>query len=123
MGALGRTPTEQELSAILREIDTDHNGTIEFDEFVDLMDRNPLSPKLAGAAPFGEDSELYYAFSVFDKDSSGKISVDELAQVMKNLGEKLTKDELDMMISEADLDGDKEINFTEFKKMVGGLSK
>lgn len=89
MRSLGRTPTDKELNDILHQIDTDNNGTIEFDEFVDLMGRNPLSPKLADGAPWGEDSELYYAFSVFDKDSSGKISVDELEQVMKNLGEFL----------------------------------
>ena len=37
---------------------------------------------------------------------------------MSNLGEKLTDDEVDEMITEADLDGDKQINYEEFVTMM-----
>ena len=63
--------------------------------------------------------ELKEAFKVFDKDGSGSISAAELKHVMNNLGEKLTDEEVDEMISEADVDGDGEINFEEFIKMMG----
>ncbi|KAF9480290.1 EF-hand [Pholiota conissans] len=115
MRSLGRNPTELELQEILKGVDKDQNGTIEFAEFVDLMGRShqALSP---GAEP---QDELFQAFSVFDKDSSGKISITELEAVMNNvLGEHLTQEELEIMIKEADLDGDREISFVEFKKMV-----
>lgn len=83
-----------------------------------------------------EDDELIQAFKVFDKDGSGKISMTELESVMKKIGrarrvflcpsilsrmltldlfyftgENLTKEELNQMIIEADLDGDREIDF------------
>lgn len=38
--------------------------------------------------------------------------------MMINLGEKLSDDEVEQMISEADLDGDGQVNFEEFVKMM-----
>ncbi|KAF8176298.1 calmodulin [Pholiota molesta] len=120
MRSLGRNPTNVELEGILKSVDKDQNGTIEFSEFVDLMGRSQqtLSP---GAEP---QDELFQAFSVFDKDASGKISLTELETVMNNVvGEHLTQEELGIMIEEADLDGDNEISFAEFKKMVAGTER
>jgi hypothetical protein len=37
---------------------------------------------------------------------------------MTNLGEKLTDEEVDEMIREADVDGDGQINYEEFVKMM-----
>lgn len=51
---------------------------------------------------------------VFDKDGNGFISAAELRHIMTNLGEKLTDEEVDEMIREADVDGDGQINYDEF---------
>ena len=48
---------------------------------------------------------------VFDKDGNGYISAAELRHVMTNLGEKLTDEEVDEMIKEADIDGDGQVNY------------
>lgn len=50
-------------------------------------------------------------FQVFDKDGNGFISAAELRHVMTNLGEKLTDEEVDEMIREADIDGDGQVNY------------
>ena len=50
-------------------------------------------------------------FRVFDKDGNGLISASELRIVMDNLGEKLTDDEVEEMIREADLDGDGMVSY------------
>ena len=52
------------------------------------------------------------------KDGDGLISADELMQVMSNLGENLTDDEVGMMIREADVDGDGQVNYDEFVKVL-----
>ena len=39
------------------------------------------------------------------------ISAAELRHVMTNLGEKLTEEEVDEMIREADIDGDGQVNY------------
>ena len=58
---------------------------------------------------------LMEAFQRFDKDGDGTISAAELRHVMMNLGEKLTDEEVDEMIREADIDGDGSINYEGIK--------
>ncbi|CAF4932655.1 unnamed protein product, partial [Rotaria magnacalcarata] len=50
------------------------------------------------------EEEILEAFRVFDKDGNGYISADELRNVMTSLGEKLTDEEVNQMIREADID-------------------
>ena len=51
------------------------------------------------------DEELCKAFQVFDRDSSGTISTEELRDVLKSVGENLTQTELDEMMRQVDVDG------------------
>ncbi|GLV40786.1 Calmodulin [Carabus blaptoides fortunei] len=106
MRSLGQRPTETELRDMVNEVDQDGNGTIEFNEFLQMM-----SKKMKGAD--GED-ELREAFRVFDKNNDGLISSNELRHVMTSLGERLSEEEVDDMIKEADLDGDGMVNYEEF---------
>jgi calmodulin len=50
------------------------------------------------------------SLQVFDRDNNGFISAAELRHVMTSIGEKLTDDEVDEMIREADQDGDGRID-------------
>ncbi|KAG8049192.1 hypothetical protein GUJ93_ZPchr0009g659 [Zizania palustris] len=111
--SLGQTPTAEELEEMIRDVDADGNGSIEFGEFLALMARK-------AARGYGDDDgeELREAFKVFDKDQDGLISAAELRHVMISLGEKLTDEEVDQMIREADLDGDGQVNFDEFVRMM-----
>uniref|UniRef100_A0A8B9Q2F0 Calmodulin 1 n=1 Tax=Apteryx owenii TaxID=8824 RepID=A0A8B9Q2F0_APTOW len=52
------------------------------------------------------------------QDGNGYISAAELRHVMTNLGEKLTDEEVDEMIREADIDGDGQVNYEEFVQMM-----
>ncbi|KAJ9070105.1 hypothetical protein DSO57_1011720 [Entomophthora muscae] len=110
MRSLGQNPTEAELQALITDIDTDGNGMIDFAEFLTLMARNMKSAD--------SEEEIKEAFKVFDKDGNGFISAAELRHVMTNLGEKLSEKEADEMIREADIDGDGQINYDEFVKML-----
>ena len=56
------------------------------------------------------EEEIREAFKVFDRDNNGFISAAELRYVMTSIGEKLTDDEVDEMIREADQDGDGRID-------------
>ncbi|KAI4501129.1 hypothetical protein M0802_003932 [Mischocyttarus mexicanus] len=103
MRSLGQRPSDTELRDMVNEVDQDGNGTIEFNEFLQMMSR-----KMKGAD--GKD-ELREAFRVFDKNKDGLISSKELRHVMTNLGEKLSEEEVDDMIKEADLDGDGMVNY------------
>ncbi|XP_073047600.1 uncharacterized protein [Primulina eburnea] len=102
--------TEEELQDMIHEVDTDGNGTIEFPEFVDLMAKKMKETEA--------DDDLREAFDLFDQDRNGYISADELQQVMLRFGEALTDEEIVEMIREADLDGDGQVNYDEFVKMM-----
>ena len=54
------------------------------------------------------EEELCDMFMMFDKDKSGTISVDELSKVMVRF-DGLDKEELDIMIHEADKDNDGQV--------------
>ena len=55
---------------------------------------------------------------MFDADGNGYINAVELRQVMMNLGENLTEEEVEMMIKEADINGDGLVNYEEFISMM-----
>ncbi|XP_042987027.1 calmodulin-like [Carya illinoinensis] len=108
--SLDQNPTQEELQCMINEVDVDGNGTIEFGEFLNLMARK-MKENEAG-------EELKEAFKVFDQDQDGYISPNELRHVMINLEERLTDEEVDQMIRDADLDGDGLINYEEFVRMM-----
>ena len=87
---------------MINEVDADNNGTIDFPEFLTMMARKMKDTD--------SEEEIREAFKVFDRDNNGFISAAELRHVMTSIGEKLTDDEVDEMIREADQDGDGRID-------------
>ena len=62
--------------------------------------------------------ELYDMFYVFDKDKSGYISSEELAGVMMKFG-NLSKKEVDIMLADADIDGDGQVIYVTYIIFLG----
>jgi calmodulin len=112
MTALGQRPTATELREMIRLAhDDDQKDTIDFLDFLTLMASNPK-----GADE--QEAGIREAFKVFDKDGNGFISAADLRRVLTNLGEKITDEEVEDMVREADTDGDGRINYEEFVKMM-----
>ncbi len=95
---------------MVREIDADGNGEIDFPEFLTMMLRKMNEGN--------QENELMDVFMVFDKDGSGTISPDELRSAMRVIGEKLTDDEIEDAIKLADKSGDGEVDYDEFIQFV-----
>ncbi|BFF88805.1 calmodulin-related protein 97A-like [Drosophila madeirensis] len=110
MRSLGQNPTEAELQDLVNEVDIDGNGEIDFNEFCSMMSKQMRETDT--------EEEMREAFKIFDRDLDGFISPAELRFVMINLGEKVTDEEIDEMIREADFDGDGLINYEEFVWMI-----
>jgi calmodulin len=106
--SLNQKPSEIILNEVITEWDKDKVENINFEEFVSLMKK--------GTDEVDFEKELIDAFRVFDREGSGVISTQELRLIMTSLGEKLTEDEIDAMIYEADIDGDGYINYHDFVK-------
>merc|ERR1711871_1524424 len=109
--SLGQNPTEAELSALVEEVDKDKSGTIEFDEFVDLMSCTNKTQEAM-------EEEIKNAFLTFDADGSGYIDREELVNVLTTMGDPVDEETINGMIAEADLDGDGKINYAEFTKIM-----
>jgi centrin-3 len=58
--------------------------------------------------------EIVRAFELFDEGGKGKITLQDLTRVARELGEGLSHDELVAMIEEFDMDGDNAISRDEF---------
>ena len=104
----GETATEEGINEMLKNVDLNGDGEIDFEEFYAAMKKDSITVT----------GELEEAFKVFDKDNDGFISAAELRHVMTNLGEKLTEEEVNEMIREADANGDGRINYDEFIKIM-----
>ena len=111
MKKLGSNPTDKEIQSMIKSVDDNGDGEIDFDEFLVLMSANKKNDN-------DPDRELKDAFNVFDSDGSGTISRSELKKLMKSLGQNLADGELDAMMDEVDTDKSGEIDFKEFKQMM-----
>lgn len=127
MRSLGQNPSESELQDMINEVDSDNNGTIDFPGTWYITKRLAVSSVLTVLLHIefltmmarkmkdtDSEEEIREAFKVFDRDNNGFISAAELRHVMTSIGEKLTDDEVDEMIREADQDGDGRIDCTAF---------
>merc|ERR1711890_175709 len=102
------------LREIIEEIDQDGSGLLEFGEFCQL------------AAKFlvEEDEEALKkelkAFRIYDKDHMGYISTDTLKEILRELDNKLTEEDINNIIEEVDEDGSGTLDFDEFTEMMTG---
>merc|ERR1719471_73419 len=104
--AMGFDIKKQEALELMTRYDREETGYIGFDAFEEIMVH-----RYAAQDPM---DEIRKAFELFDEERRGKISFRNLRRIAKDLGEKLTDDELHGMIEEFDQDQDGEINEEEF---------
>lgn len=109
--SLGDRPSEQELIQMVRDVDKDGDGFIDLDEFL-LLHAGSEGSRM------NCDQELREAFRFFDADKNGFISVEELHNVLKRLRRKCSVEECRKMIKGVDADGDGQVSFEEFQKMM-----
>jgi len=76
---LGQKPTDREVAALMKEVDSNGNGEIDFDEFLQMMVRL-LKPE-------DKEEEVSKIFSVFDPKGRGYIKEDDLVAAFTTLGD------------------------------------
>ena len=73
MRSMGQNPTEDEVLNLVIEYDVNGDGTIDFDEFLEMMRKQ--------AEQQDNSAELKEAFKIFDRDGNGYIDAAELKKV------------------------------------------
>ncbi|CAO3610992.1 unnamed protein product [Mucor hiemalis] len=140
--SLNITSDDSKLKAIIEKVDKNHNGQIDFEEFVTAMtnvldsngepkdtslkkwnthpETNTKDKKRSYTRSLSrhETDDLKLCFEKFDNNGDGQISFEELKDVINGLGDKLTEQELKDMMKDADTNNDGFIDFEEFKALV-----
>ena len=110
--AVGQNPTEKEIKEYQKKLDPSKAGFFDWNSFINLLNNTWDESDIT--------EQIVETFHVFDEDGSGSISAAELKHVMTNLGEKLTEKEIDNLFADGDVDGDGQIDFDEFVKLMRG---
>ena len=106
MRTLGQNPTEAELSDLIAEIDQDGNGEIDFDEFVKLMSKKMKDSDI--------QEKSLEAFKIFDRKNKGLIHVNEIRNILQNMGEKMQASEVESLIKDLELNSQGELDYNAF---------
>lgn len=109
MKALGFDPKNEDVSRILTQIEKKGKKSIEFEEFVDLLIEKPNNDPQV---------EMEKAFRILTEDGKDKITVKSLKKICAELGENITEEEIQEMITEADKDQDEEVGLNDFVQIM-----
>jgi len=104
-----------DLQMTMESIDTDGSGVIDYSEFIAAtLDKRK----------YYQDDVCWSAFKVFDQDGSGAIDRAELVKVLMSeqvtdlTKVKMVEEEINLLVTEIDLNGDGKIDFDEFMAMM-----
>mmetsp|Transcript_17831 Transcript_17831/g.44608 ORF Transcript_17831/g.44608 Transcript_17831/m.44608 type:complete len:299 (-) Transcript_17831:210-1106(-) len=110
MTIIGQQQDPPEFEWAINQTDPEATGLWDFQRFIDVM-------ALFRKPPLTE-VELRETFDLMDADKSGAVSAGELRQLMMCVGNSLTIEEAEDMISIADNDCSGEIEFNEFRRFI-----
>mmetsp|Transcript_53288 Transcript_53288/g.170730 ORF Transcript_53288/g.170730 Transcript_53288/m.170730 type:complete len:172 (-) Transcript_53288:185-700(-) len=88
MSSLGYESKNDTIFTMLAELDKDGNASLDFEEFLDLMSAKE------GRDERDTKEEIDKIFRLFDIDTKGTVSVRDVMKVCKELGERLTIEEV-----------------------------
>jgi calmodulin len=131
---IGRQPTKQQIDEFLQLADTDMSGGLDFEEFVAVIQKTKRElqsrQKTRNSKLESIDTEStvdaarrmlqrYKAlFDRFDLNKDGKISSDELKNVLKSLNKCPTDHGVKKLIDSVDKNGDGVLDFEEFVNLM-----
>jgi len=108
---MGAVAAQIEVDRIMASVDMDANGAIDYTEFISAtINKSKLLTK----------ERLKTAFDHFDKNHSGFINLAEIKTLLdqgKKIDDKVWRD----MIKQVDINGDGEISYAEFEKMMESM--
>lgn len=113
MRYLKLTPSESDIYELVNDLVSKGNEKLNEAEFLQV-----LAPRMK--RDLSQDG-IREAFKIFNRDNEGYISAAELRHCLTNYGEKLTNDEINDMIREADLSGDGRVDLEKFIELMSSV--
>ena len=90
---------KKQLIALMKKIDTDGSGEIEFDEFIEFMRNLNKENEL-------DEDALKEVFKLFDRDEKGYLTPESVYHIFLALGEKIKLEDIINILKEHDIDGE-----------------
>merc|ERR1712146_858276 len=100
MQLLGYESKNDTIFTMLNELDKDGNASLDFEEFLELMSGKE------GKDEKDTKDEIDKIFRLFDTENKGMITVKDVMRVCKELGERMTLDDVNEIVRRASTDGD-----------------
>ncbi|EJT46896.1 myosin, light chain 2, 20 kDa [Trichosporon asahii var. asahii CBS 2479] len=114
---LGQTPTPTLLDGLLSSrpggaaaTDEEKASGINFTQFLAMMGERLLS--------LDEEHDMLEAFACFDDGDKGYVMVDEVRPVLKEMGDRMTDEEIDRLFSGPFTDRQGRFNYVEWAKVL-----
>lgn len=108
--AMGQTPTEADVESMKKEADLEGSGKTDLANCVAAYTKyrkNPITEK-----------EILNAFEELDEKKKGLISGKRLKHLISTCGENLTEEEINKMMKYANPDGEGNVNYKDFVKLM-----
>lgn len=105
--------SEQEVQALIKSMDSDGSGRIEFHEYEKTILRKRVEA--------GSSEEILNAFKLFDEKNAGKITKADLEAVNKRNGMGLTPDQIDRIVAVGFNPETKELLYDGWRLQMNGL--
>jgi calmodulin len=110
---LGLNPSLSEIKSMMQRFDNDGTNTLAFDEFIKVY-INCLSYKSK------REDEIKEQFRRMDKNGDGKLSCEELKELLMEGDEAFSEEELRMVFEEFDRNNDGNIDISELLEALIG---
>ncbi|CAF3670059.1 unnamed protein product [Adineta steineri] len=112
--SIGFDPSEIKIKEIQEEYTQNGLDKINFQQFLQIL--------ISFTNEIDDEIDIIEAFRIFDKEGQGFIIKEELLHIMTHLGEKLSIEEAEEMMHEADIYCDGKIRYEEFVKIMTELN-
>ncbi|PRP81744.1 hypothetical protein PROFUN_10844 [Planoprotostelium fungivorum] len=107
--AVGLAPTQADIKAIEKETG---KNVFTLNDFVAVAQKKAAKP-----GPDVED-QIKEAFKILDRKNTGSIEVSELRHLLVSIGEKLTPEEVETVLKEADSNNDGKVSHQDFVRVL-----
>ncbi|CAF1201496.1 unnamed protein product [Adineta steineri] len=112
--SIGFDPSEIKIKEIQEEYTQNGLDKINFQQFLQIL--------ISFTNEIDDEIDIIEAFRIFDKEGQGFIINEELLHIMTHLGEKLSIEEAEEMMHDADIYCDGKIRYEEFVKIMTELN-
>eukprot|EP00116_Pleurobrachia_bachei_P012519 sb/3472781/ len=102
--------TAEDISEFLTRVDRDDDGTIDYDEFMTLIE-DIMSENYSA-------EEVIEAFNLIDEDASGDVTLDEVASALGKADVEIPPEDMKNLLETADINRDGRICFSEFRTLI-----